>query len=157
MFLETEASFPYCNWSTKMAGIIWLGSTSVQHVNKVDTWKQSYDSDDNLIEEEGGKKQMIEVEELKYLGFVVASSASNVPNILDRQKKLISTPNNILKMTRGLGSYTLESGLIYFNSLRRASLLYACETYVNLSEREYLLVESVEDNCLIKLLDTGRN
>ena len=39
----------------------------------------------------------------------------------------------------------------------RISLLYACETYVNLSEREYLLVESVEDNCLIKLLDTGRN
>ena len=33
MFLETEASFPYCNRSTKMAGIIWLGSTSVQHVN----------------------------------------------------------------------------------------------------------------------------
>ena len=33
MFLETEASFPYCNWSTKMAGFIWLGSTSVQHVN----------------------------------------------------------------------------------------------------------------------------
>ena len=32
MFLETEASFPYCNWSTKMVGIIWLGSTSVQHV-----------------------------------------------------------------------------------------------------------------------------
>ena len=33
MFLETEASFPYCNWSIKMAGIIWLGSTSVHHVN----------------------------------------------------------------------------------------------------------------------------
>ena len=33
MFLETESSFPYCNWSTKMAWIIWLGSTSVQHVN----------------------------------------------------------------------------------------------------------------------------
>jgi hypothetical protein len=32
MVLETEASFPYCNWSTKMAGIIWLGSTSVQHI-----------------------------------------------------------------------------------------------------------------------------
>ena len=34
MLLETEAFFPYCNRSTKMAGIIWLGSTSVQHVNK---------------------------------------------------------------------------------------------------------------------------
>ena len=33
MFLETEASIPYCNWSTKMAGIIWFGSKSVQDVN----------------------------------------------------------------------------------------------------------------------------
>ena len=38
MFLETEASFPYCNWSTKVARIIWLGSTSVQHVNN---WQRS--------------------------------------------------------------------------------------------------------------------
>ena len=88
---------------------------------------------------------MIEVKELKYLGFVVASSASIVPNIFDGQKELISTHNNILKMTRALGSHTLESGLIFFNSLLRASLLYAFETYVNLSEREYLLVESVEE------------
>lgn len=71
---------------------------------------------------------MIEVTELKYLGFVVASSASNVPNISDRKKKLFSTPDNIMKMIRGLGTHTLESGLIYFNSLLRASLLYACET-----------------------------
>ena len=53
---------------------------------EVDTWKKSYDNEDNLIEKEGGKKPMIEVKELKYLRFVVASSASNVPNILDRKK-----------------------------------------------------------------------
>ena len=29
MFLETEAAFSYCNWSIKMARIIWFGSTSV--------------------------------------------------------------------------------------------------------------------------------
>ena len=29
MFLETEAAFPYCNWSIKMARIIWFGSKSV--------------------------------------------------------------------------------------------------------------------------------
>ena len=29
MFLDTEAAFPYCNWSIKMARIIWFGSTSV--------------------------------------------------------------------------------------------------------------------------------
>ena len=73
------------------------------------------------------------------------------------KKKLISTPDNIMKITKGLGTHTLESGLIYFNSLLRASLLYACETYVNLNEREYRLIETTEENCLIKLLETGRN
>ena len=29
MFLETEAAFPYCNWSIQMARIIWFGSTSM--------------------------------------------------------------------------------------------------------------------------------
>ena len=29
MFLETEGSFPHCNWSIKMAKIIGFGSTSV--------------------------------------------------------------------------------------------------------------------------------
>ena len=38
-----------------------------------------------------------------------------------------------------------------------ASLLHACETYVNLNEREYMLIESIEDNCLFKILDSGRN
>ena len=33
MFLETEAALLYCNWSIKMARIIWYGSTSVKHVN----------------------------------------------------------------------------------------------------------------------------
>ena len=35
---------------------------------------------------------MIEVQELKYLGFGIASSASNVPNILDRKRKSMGTP-----------------------------------------------------------------
>ena len=100
---------------------------------------------------------MIEVLELKYLGFVLASSASNVPNILDRNKKSMSTPKNILKIIHGLGTHTLEAGLIYFNSLLRASLLYPCETYVNLSETDFRLIESTEENCLIQLLDSGRN
>ena len=31
MFLETEATFLYCNWSIEMARTIWFGSTSVVH------------------------------------------------------------------------------------------------------------------------------
>ena len=65
--------------------------TVISQTLEVDTWKRSYDKEDNLIEEEGGKKSMTEVKELKYLGFIIASSASNVPNILDRKKKLTNT------------------------------------------------------------------
>ena len=57
-------------------------------------------------------------------------------------------------MTKGLGTHTLQSGMVYLNSLLRASLLYACEAYVNLSEKEFRLLESTEENCLIKLLDS---
>ena len=59
---------------------------------EVDTWKKDYDKEDNLHEEEGGKKTMIEVQELKYLGFVIASSARNVPNIIERKRKSMGTP-----------------------------------------------------------------
>ena len=55
---------------------------------EVDTWKKDYDKEDNLHEEEGGKKTIIEVQELEYVGFVIASSASNVPNILDRKNEI---------------------------------------------------------------------
>ena len=58
-------------------------------------------------DEEGEKKTMIEVIELIYLGFVITASASNVPNILDRKKKSMSTPNNIMKMTTVLGTHDL--------------------------------------------------
>ena len=35
IFLETEATFPYCNWSIKIARIIGFGSTSV-----VNSWQR---------------------------------------------------------------------------------------------------------------------
>ena len=41
MFLETEASFHYCNWSIKMARIIWSVSTSVDiYPAYVNNWQR---------------------------------------------------------------------------------------------------------------------
>ena len=47
-------------------------------------------------------------------------------------------------MISGLGTYLVESGLIYFKSLLRSSLLYAAETYYDLTEKELRLIESRE-------------
>ena len=54
-----------------------------------------------------------------------------------------------------LGTYSIESGLIYFDSLLRSSLLYAAETYYNLIESDFRLIESKEEECLKKLIQTG--
>ena len=41
MFLETEAAFPYCNWSLKMTRNIWFGLTSVDIGQAyVNNWKR---------------------------------------------------------------------------------------------------------------------
>ena len=50
--------------------------------------------------------------EIKYLGFVVLEDAKNVKNILARRKKSSSTIRNIISMISGLGTYTVESGII---------------------------------------------
>ena len=38
MFLETDVAFPYCNWSIKMAIIIWLDSISVDTGPMLQVW-----------------------------------------------------------------------------------------------------------------------
>ena len=50
-------------------------------------------------------------------------------------------------MISGLGTYSVESGSIYFKSLLRSSLLYAAETYYNITEMELRLIESKEEEC----------
>ena len=101
----------------------------VKHTLEVDSWNVEYDKEDNLVETEGKKTAMIQVSEMNY-----PESASNVPNILDKQKKANGTRRNITNMIRDLQTYTIQNGIIYLNSLLRSSVLYAGETYYNLRE-----------------------
>ena len=59
-------------------------------------------------------------------------------------------------MFKNLGTYTVLNGLIYLNSLLRASILYAGETYYNITEKKLRMIEGMEENCLKQILDTGR-
>ena len=117
----------------------------------------TYDKEENLVETEGDKIKMEEVTELKYLGFVISESASNVANITSKTNKSMGTIRNIMNTIQGLGTYTIQNGLIYFHSLLRSSLLYAGETYYNLPERNLRMLEDLEEDCLRKVLKTGRN
>ena len=51
-------------------------------------------------------------------------------------------------MIKGLGKYTVESGLIYFKSLLRGSIVYAAESMVSMKESDIRMIEKAEENTL---------
>jgi hypothetical protein len=60
----------------------------------------------------------------------------------------------IKTLIKGLGKYTVESGIIYFKSLLRGSILYAAEAMVNLKEKDIKLIEKSEEATLRDLVKT---
>ena len=122
---------------------------------EVDSWSSDHNTEGILVEEYEGKVAMKDVHEYKYLGYVVSASASNVPNILDKKGKVSGIHKNIMKITKGLGTYTLECVLIYMKSMIRGTTLNASETCYNMNEKEYRLLESYEERLLLESIQTG--
>ena len=122
---------------------------------EVDMWVADHDKQGKFHEEYRGKAVIQEAIEYKYLGFVISSSASNVPNFLDKKGKVAGTHKNILNMIRGLASYTFECLIIYLKSMMRGTILNACETCYDIKENEYRIIESYEERLLIDALKTG--
>ena len=98
---------------------------------------------------------MKEAKEHKYLGFVISDNTSNVPNILDKKGKVAGIHKNIINITKGLGSHTFEGLIIYIKSMIRGTTLNASETYYNIKESEYRLIEAYEEKLLVEALKTG--
>ena len=122
---------------------------------EVDGWKTSHDKYGTFSEEYEGKVIMKETKEHKYLGFVISASASNVPNILEKKGKVAGIQRNIINIINGLGTYTVECLIIYIKSMIRGTTLSSCETYYNIQENEYRLIETYEEKVIIEALKTG--
>ena len=93
--------------------------------------------------------------EQKYLGFVLSNNGSNLNNIIAKQNRAIGIKKDIEYLTKGLGKYTLEGGMIYLNSLLRSSIIFAAETMYNIKEGEYRLIERIEEDLLRRFFKTG--
>jgi hypothetical protein len=122
---------------------------------QVDRWDAHHDKNGDFHEEYMGKVAMKDTKEYKYLGFVISTSASNVPNILDKEGKVAGIHKNIINIIRGLGAYTFECLIIYMKSMIRGTTLNACETCYNIKENKYRLLESYEERLFIEALKTG--
>ena len=55
-----------------------------------------------------------------------------------------------------LKNYYFECAMIYFNVILRGSILYASETYYNLTEKNLRNIERIEENFLKKILNTSK-
>ena len=57
-------------------------------------------------------------------------------------------------LIEGIGKYTFECGIIYFNSLLRSIILFAAETMYNLKENEVREIERIEEDMLRQFFKT---
>ena len=121
---------------------------------KVDIWKQTYDDNDVLHEIFNEDHTLKEETEQKYLGCILSNDGTNTKSIKMRTNKSIGTRKIIRALIKGLGKYTVESGIIYFKSLLRGSLLYATETMINLKESDSKMIEKTEESTLRDLVKT---
>ena len=64
----------------------------------------TYDKDENQVETEREKIKMEEVTEVKYLGFVISESESNVENVISKTNKSMGTIGSIMNNIQGLGT-----------------------------------------------------
>jgi hypothetical protein len=135
------------------------------HKNKlsVDKWtvehiEDKLNGDTELVETYTGKVEIGQVDEQKYLGFIISNSGNNMANIRGVRNKSIGSIRKIFTKLNGLNlqKYYFECGMIFLNVMLRSSILYACETYYNLKENEIRFLERIEESFMRQLLKTTK-
>ena len=122
----------------------------------IDHWSIKHDDKGHLREQFEGKKEIENVSEQKYLGFIISEDGSNQKNIEAKRKRAFGIIKVIQFLVQGLGKYTIECGMIYLNSLLRSSILFASETMYDIKENDFRQLERIEEDMLRKLFKTGR-
>ena len=97
--------------------------------------------------------------EQKYLGFIISSKGDNLANIRSVKNKSNGIIRKILEKLESLNprKYYFECGVLFLNTMLRSSILYACETYYNLKEKEIRILERIEEQYMRKLLKTTKS
>jgi hypothetical protein len=129
----------------------------------VDGWKETFvdnieTGECDLVDEYIGEIPIGETEEQKYLGFILSSKGDNMANINAIKKKSIGVIRTIMNKLDSLKlrQYYFECSIIFMNVILRGSILYASETYYNLTEMQLRKIERIEEEYLRKVLKTSK-
>ena len=95
----------------------------------------------------------------KYLGFVLSSTGDNMVNISHMKSKSVGIIRQIFNRLESLNlqKYYFECAIILMNCMLRSSILYAAETYYNMTEKQLRELERIEEGFLRKLLKTSKS
>ena len=106
----------------------------------------------DLVDIEGQKHIMEEVDSAKYLGDIIQTDGKNKRNIQERKNRGLGAVNQIQQLLDDLclGDYHFEAANILRNSLLLSSLLSNSETWYNLTQKEISELESVDEILLRK-------
>ena len=124
----------------------------------VDHWTE-VSSDNGFINDKYiGEVAIKEVNEYKYLGFIISNDGNNMTNIKALKNKSNGVIANILDKLDALKlkQYYFECAIIFFNVILRGSILYASECYYNLTEYQLRALERIEESFLRKILKTTK-
>ena len=123
----------------------------------IDTWKLEKSAEEiksvvELVDVEGLKHIMEEVDSAKYLGDIIQTDGKNKRNIQERRNRGLGAVNQIQQLLDDLclGDYHFEAANILRNSLLLSSLLSNSETWYNLTQKEISELESVDEILLRK-------
>ena len=129
----------------------------------VDSWEQHYvenkkTGEYEMVENYVGEVPVGKTCEYKYLGFIISAKGDNNANISAMKKKSIGIIKTILHKLEAmkLKNYYFECAMVYFNVILRGSILYASETYYNLTENNYRNIERIEEDFIRKILRTQK-
>ena len=107
----------------------------------VDNWQVKYipnlmTGESDLTEWHEGQVEMGQTNSHKYLGFFLSNTGDNLVHIKEMKKRSIWIIRKIFTRLDNLHlkKYHFECGIIFLNVMLRSSILYACETYYNLTE-----------------------
>ena len=99
-----------------------------------------------VVDAEGQKRIMEEVDSAKYLGDIIQTDGKNKRNIQKRKHHGLGAVNQIQQLLDDLclGDYYFEAANILRNSLLLSTLLSNSETWYDITKREISELESVD-------------
>ena len=130
----------------------------------VDNWSEEYiennlTGETDLEEKFEGKIKVEQVQQQKYLGFVLSSTGNNLANIQAMEEKSVGVIRTIINKLEKLNlrQYYFECSKIFMNVILRGSILYAGECYYNLTENNLRRIERIEEKFMRMIFKTSKS